>query len=231
MNRGLIYFFALATGVFFTHLLLIIIYVSLPQLVTNGVDYGFSFFLALLLLVLIIPLHKLYSRFHSSFYLWFSPLIIGGVVSTVFGLLLILIGLGAFFSFQPFVFLFSMISTILYIVTLKMELKFNEIANWRGDVILISIPIVLVFIYLVAFPAILPSLAYRFMTEPIKERIFREAVLDIRIGDPIEKLSNAVPGRVKTEKGYLRSSGNLDGLTYCLIVKNDIVVFVEADPN
>jgi hypothetical protein len=231
MNRGLIYFFSLATGIFFTHLLLIISHVLFPQLGIKGLDYGFSFFLALLLLVLIIPLHKLYNRFHSAFFLWFSPLIIGGVVSTVLGLLLISTGLGAFFSFQPFVFGVSMISTILFILTLKMEVKFNGIANWKGDVVLISFPIVLVIIYLAAFPLILPSVAYRFMPEQIQARIYNEALLDARVGDPIEKLSNAVPGRFKTENGYLRSSGNQDGLTYCLIVKNDIVVFVDAQPN
>lgn len=231
MNRAFIYFFSFATGIFFTHVLLIISYVLFPDLVIKGVDYGFSFFLALLLALLIIPLHKLYGRFNSTLYLWLSPLIIGGVVSTVFGLLLFLTGLGDFFSFQPFVFGFSMISTILYILTLKMELKFNRIANWRGDVILISFPIVLVFIYSVAFPAILPSLAYRFMPEQIQARIYNDALLDARVGDPIEKLSNAVPGRFKTENGYLRSSGNLDGLNYSLIVKNDIVVFIEAERN
>ncbi len=107
--------------------------------------------------------------------------------------------------------------------------KRNEIKQLHLIPILI-LPILFLFIYLFAFPKLLPSLAYNAVPQYVRHDILKNTIPKFKVGDELSELQKALPGEFEFDDCYGNRGAMLENFQYVIEVNCCKIVRIEYGP-
>lgn len=95
---------------------------------------------------------------------------------------------------------------------------------------ILTLPIFFLFIYLFAFPILLPSFAYNAVPQYVRHDILKNTIPKFKIGDELSKLQKALPGEFDFENCYGSRGASLEHFQYVVEVNCCKIVRIEFGP-
>nr|WP_298994638.1 hypothetical protein [uncultured Polaribacter sp.] len=95
---------------------------------------------------------------------------------------------------------------------------------------ILTLPFIFLFIYLFAFPKLLPSYAYNTVPQYIKHDILRNTIPKFKVGDELSELQQALPGEFDFENCYGSRGASLEKFQYVIEVNCCKIVRIEYGP-
>ncbi len=116
---------------------------------------------------------------------------------------------------------------------LSFHLIWNKKRNELKQIHLIPIltlPIFFLFIYLLAFPKLLPSIAYKTVPQYVRHQILKNTIPKFKVGDDLSELQKALPGQFEFENCYGNLSMSLENFQFVIEVNCCKIVRIEFGP-
>lgn len=124
-----------------------------------------------------------------------------------------------------------------FVCGLIFGLTFHYIWNKRRNEIkqkhlipILALPFFFLFIYLFAFPKLLPSVAYNFVPQYVRNDILKKTIPTFKIGDDLAELQKALPGEFDMENCYGNRGAMLEEFQYVIEVNCCKIVRIEYGP-
>ena len=95
---------------------------------------------------------------------------------------------------------------------------------------ILTFPLVFLFIYLYAFPKLLPSKAYNVVPQFVRHDILRETISKFKVGDDLADLQEALPGEFELENCYGNRGATLENFQYVIEINCCKIVRIEYGP-
>jgi len=95
---------------------------------------------------------------------------------------------------------------------------------------ILILPIFFLFIYLFAFPKLLPSIAYNAVPQYVRHAILKNTIPKFKVGDDLTELQKALPGEFEFDDCYGNSGAMLENFQYVIEVNCCKITRIEYGP-
>lgn len=118
---------------------------------------------------------------------------------------------------------------LIYVLLIKSEV-FNRFINAKTlNRLIVLYPFVFLVCFLWVFPAVTPSLAFRYMPDEIQREIVEGTIPKFKVGDDFEDLQKSLPGyfdHIKNGSGNLAVQSE-EGFSFVIQIKNNKIIRLE----
>ena len=95
---------------------------------------------------------------------------------------------------------------------------------------ILTLPIFFLFIYLFAFPKLLPSFAYNAVPQYVRHDILKNTIPQFKVGDKLTELQKALPGEFDFENCKGNYGAQLEDFQFVIVVNCCEIVKIEYGP-
>ncbi|OMP32855.1 hypothetical protein BKM32_00670 [Mangrovimonas sp. DI 80] len=95
---------------------------------------------------------------------------------------------------------------------------------------ILTLPIIFLFIYLFAFPKLLPSLAYNVVPQYVRHDILKNTIPKFKVGDELSKLQKTLPGEFDFKDCHGNQGAMLENFQYVIEVNCCKIIRIEYGP-